>query len=85
MMTHAASQKTGIERVTIPIDGLSGRDGDARAIAQVILRVDGVRHIYVSSATEMAYVEYDPSHCDPQKLAAAINQGGFHAGPPVIR
>ena len=85
MVSRTVPNKTEIERVTIPIDGLACWDSDMHTIERVILRVEGVRRAYVNSATEMAYVEYDPSCCDPGKLAAAIDQGGFHAGPPVMR
>jgi copper chaperone CopZ len=76
--------KPKVERVTLPIDGLTCWGGGALTIERVILRVEGVRNAYVNPATEMAYVEYDPSRCTPERLAAAIAQAGFHAGAPMF-
>ena len=45
----------------------------------MVERVEGVRNADVNPATEMAYVEYDPSQCIPERLVAAIERGGFHA------
>lgn len=85
MDIRSTINKPRVERVTLPIDGLTGWGGGALTVERVILRVEGVRRAYVNSTTEMAYVEYDPSRCDPEQLTAAIEQSGYHAGEPVRR
>lgn len=54
-------------------------------IERVILRMSGVRNVYVNPATEMAYVEFDPSCCTPNALIEAVEHVGFRAGVPTIR
>jgi copper chaperone CopZ len=85
MVSRVAINKTKVERVTLPIDGLTCWGGGSLVIERAILKVEGVRNAYVNAATEMAYVEYDPSRCTPERLAAAIEQSGFHAGAPIFR
>ncbi len=85
MVSQTVSDNTGIERVTIPIDGLTCRDDDSLTIERAIRAVKGVRRAYVNAATEMAYVEFDPAQCTPGQLAAAIEQDGFCTGTPVRR
>ncbi len=74
-----------IRRVTFPIYNLSSDGGGSLIIERIILRLAGVRNAYVNPATEMAYVEYDPSRCSSEQLTAAIEQSGFHAGTPTVR
>ena len=74
-----------VERITLPINGLTCWGGGSLAIERVILRVEGVRNAYVNPATEMAYVEYDPARCTPGDLTRAVEDCGFHAGMPTPR
>lgn len=74
-----------IKRVTFPIYDLSCNGGGSLTIERTILQVDGVCNAYVSPATEMAYVEFDPSRCTPDALTKAVEHVGFHAGAPIIR
>jgi copper chaperone CopZ len=82
MKPHPESE---VERVTLPIYGLTCRRHGVLAIEQAILRVEGVRYAYVNPETEMAYVEYDPAGCTPDRLIKAVEQNGFHAGIPTPR
>ncbi len=77
--------RSAIRRVTFPIYNLSSGGGGSLTVERIIMRLEGVRNAYVSPATEMAYVEYDPSRCSPEQLTAAVEQSGFHAGMPVAR
>ena len=70
-------------RITLPIDNL--RCGGALTIERALMRTPGVVHVYVNTAIEMAYVEYDPSLTDSDHLVAAIERAGFRAGVPSIR
>ena len=74
-----------VERVTLPIYGLTCWGGGSLTIEQAILRVEGVRYAYVNPATEMAYIEYDPAGCALEALARAVEACGFHAGVPAPR
>jgi Heavy-metal-associated domain len=80
---RVVTNKPAIERVTLPITDLNG--GGPLSIERSLLKVEGVRNAYVNPAMEMAYVEYDPSCCNPEQLSAAIAHSGYHAGPPVMR
>ncbi len=74
-----------IKRVTFPIYNLGCGGGGSLTIERTILRVEGVRNAYVNPATEMAYVEFDPSRCALDALLKAVEHVGFHTGAPVIR
>ncbi len=66
-------------RVTIPIEGLECPGSDTARVAQILSKVEGVTYYYVNSCTEMAYVEFVSSLCDPYLLLAAIQRAGFRA------
>jgi hypothetical protein len=66
-------------RVTLPIDDLSCGGGGALA------QTSGVVYVYVSPATEMAYIVYNPSLTDPNHLIQVVEHSGFHAGTPRLR
>lgn len=88
-MKGSSTEHTGdtgkISRVTIPLYGLSFGGDDTPAVEQALYRVAGVRNAYASPATEMAYVEYDPDRCCPERLVEAIDSTGLRAGTPVNR
>ncbi len=67
----------GTERITLAIDG-AGHDtrrwGDAR---RSLMKVDGVRVVFVNPRTEMAYVEYDPRVSDAARIVAALERRGL--------
>ncbi len=77
--------KTEVTRITLPIYGLTCQGSGSIVIEQALLQVTGVRNAYVNPVTEMAYVEFDPSRCNPEQLAAVIEQSGFNAGAPMVR
>lgn len=74
-----------VERVTLPIFGMTCWGGGTLPLERALMRVHGVRYVYVNAATEMAYVEYDPASCDAGRLEAAIKTAGFQAGVPSYR
>ncbi len=84
-LTAGENGHQAIRRVTFPIYNLSCGGGGSLTIERTILRVDGVRNAYVNPATEMAYVEFDPSRCTPDVLTEAVERVGFHTGAPAIR
>ncbi len=43
----------------------------------------GVLKAYVNPATEMAYLEYDPSTISPEEMAAVVRAAGFGVETPI--
>ena len=73
------------ERVTLAIYGLSCGGGGALTLERALTRLKGVLSVYVNPATEMAYVEYDPSITSPRDLARAVEEVGLKAGELTAR
>ncbi|MBI3962133.1 MAG: heavy-metal-associated domain-containing protein [Deinococcus sp.] len=73
------------QRVTLPIYGLSCGGGGALTVERALAKVPGVVQVYVNPATEMAYVEYNPTLSGPEQLMAAVERAGFQAGEPSAR
>ena len=71
-------------RVTLPIFGL-GCGTEAPTVERALARVPGVLHAYVSSATEMAYVDYKSCSCNAEALRQAVTSVGLRAGVPGFR
>lgn len=67
----------GSERITLAIDG-AGHDarqwGDAK---RSLMKVDGVRAVFINPRTEMAYVEYDPRLSDAARIVATLERSGL--------
>jgi hypothetical protein len=74
-----------ITRITFPVDNLSSRGGGVLTIERALIRTPGVVYVYVNSATEMAYVKFDPALCDSDRLLLVVERVGFHAGRPAVR
>jgi len=72
-------------RVTLPIDDLSSGGGCALILKRVLAQTPEVVYVYISPATEMAYIVYDPSLTDPNHLIQVVEHSGFHAGTPRLR
>jgi Cu+-exporting ATPase len=71
------------ERLTFPIDDL--QCGGALIVERALVRVPGVVHVYVNPATEMAYIQYNPTATSAAQLIAAVERIGFKTGTPSMR
>jgi copper chaperone CopZ len=68
------------ERVTLAVQGLGCGGGGALTAERALAHLKGVSSVYVNPATEMAYVEYDPSVVSPDDLVRAVGEVGLRAG-----
>lgn len=73
------------QHITLPIYDLSCGGGGALIVEHALAKVPGVARAYVNPATEMAYVEYDPTSVATEQLIAAVKHAGFGAGQPIRR
>lgn len=86
MHSDLTSQSTKkIQRVLLPIVGMTCWGGGVLPLERTLQRVHGVRHVYVNACTEMAYVEYETVECTVDTLIVAIEDAGFKAGSPNFR
>lgn len=72
-------------RVALALDGLACGGGGVLQIERELTRVPGVEHVYANPATEMAYLEYDPTRATPIQLLEAVERAGFRAGALSMR
>ena len=51
--------------------------GESQTIERILSDVEGVVAALMNPASEMAYVEYDPTRTDPEALFAVLKRSGF--------
>ena len=71
----------GLDRVVIPVDGLSCLACEI-PVRHALRKVDGVKSVHVSAATNTATVDYEPAKTNAEQLVAVINATGFRASLP---
>ena len=79
------AQKQNTQRITLPIYDLCCGGGGALTVERALAKVPGVLRVYANPATELAYIDYDPSLVDLPQLVAAIESVGYRAGQPHER
>lgn len=57
----------------------------AMIVERALARAPGVVHVYANPATEMAYIEFDPTLTGPAQLITVVERAGFRAGEPTMR
>jgi copper chaperone CopZ len=71
------------QHLTLPIEDL--RCGGALIVERALVRTPGVVRVYVNPATEMAYIEFEPTATDIGHLITAIESAGFHIEQSHVR
>ena len=71
------------QQIHIPVYDLGCGGAGATTIERELAATDGVLRAYVNPATDIAYVDYDPSEVDPWTLARAVERAGYRPGRPV--
>jgi mercuric ion binding protein len=84
IQTSPAVVTTAGESIVIPVEGLSCSACAAR-VRKALKETAGVSEAHVSLEKREAEVRYDPSKVSPEKLAKAIDELGYHAGPPHVK
>ena len=79
--TPVADQEVNLTTVLIPVEGMSCVSCAAR-IKKTLAAIDGVGHVEVSLGERRARVRFDSSRLSPERLVAAIDGLGYHAGVP---
>ncbi len=70
-------------KVVMPVFDLSCGGGGSRLVEHVVRKLPGVADVYVNPATEMAYVDYDPSRLTSEQIAEAIGSAGYKTSLPA--
>lgn len=65
------------QRLTLPLYDLGCSSGDALTVERILARQPGVLEVYANPATETAYVKYDPTLTDEERLAAVVKNVGY--------
>lgn len=69
------------ESVVIPVEGMSCSACVAR-VKKTLKRTEGVSEAHVNLEKGEAEIRYEPAKISPGKLAKAIDDLGYKAGPP---
>lgn len=81
---HARMSRLIVQRLTVPVRG-PFTERDAEHIQHALETVPGVVHVFVSAATEMAYVSADATLTREGLLVEAVERAGFASGAPARR
>lgn len=70
-----------LQHTALPIYNLGCAGGATETVERLLLRIPGVRRVYVNPVTEMAYVEYDGELCNERQLAGVLERAGYDDAP----
>ncbi len=79
-----STDKHGIERIKIPIIDMHCASC-AVTIEEVVKKLPGVIKANVNSASEQAFVKYDPRKTDTRAILDAIKSAGYQAGRATMK
>jgi copper chaperone CopZ len=74
-----------VERVTMTLYDLGCWGSGSLNVERALANLRGIQNVYVNSATETAYVDYDPDIASPRDMVRMIEGLGFRADTPVRR
>lgn len=77
-----ANRQQGMQVVVVPIEGMSCVACVAK-VKKTLASIDGVGDVEVNLVERNARIRFDPGRSSPERLVAAINGLGYHAGAPV--
>lgn len=64
-------------RMESPVTGLACGGGGALVVERMLRRIPGVATAYVNRANETAYLDLDPSRCDPADVRRRLAAAGY--------
>lgn len=79
---RSATEEANMKTAIIPVEGMSCVACTAR-VKKTLTSIAGVGDVQVSLAERNARVRFDPTRLAPDRLVAAVNGLGYHAGTPT--
>ncbi|NOY05411.1 MAG: heavy metal translocating P-type ATPase [Chlorobi bacterium] len=84
VVATSSIDKKGIERIKVPIIDMHCASC-AVTIEKVVKKLPGVIKANVNSASEQAFVKYDPRKVDTRAILDAIKSAGYQAGRATLK
>lgn len=78
----ASAVAPGLTRAVVLVEGMTCATCEI-AVRSAVLRVNGVKSVEVSFASNQASVDFDPTQTSPEQIVSAINTTGYRAIHPV--
>ena len=70
-----------MKRLVLTIPALYG-DHHTTAVRKILEPMEGLTDVYVSSASHVVALSYDPKKANPEVIEAALAEQGYEAGVP---
>jgi copper chaperone CopZ len=74
---NTRNEQGQIRFIGLPLYHLGCSSGDSLTIERILARQPGVMKVYANPVTEKAYIEYDPTLTDKNRLEGVIQQAGY--------
>lgn len=78
----ASAVAPGLSRAVVSVEGMTCATCEI-AVRSAVQRVNGVRSVEVSFASNQASVDFDPTQTSTEQIVSAINTTGYRAIAPV--